>query len=862
MRRPLIPLTDILRESIVATTVVTATARQAQELRYAWAFDSIQAGHSAWQSPRITHFDALLVSYYHELARAGHPSAGNGLVQRLALELAFRLCAPDTEYHKHTSAVVDAWRLYCEWNLRRVAPDLRQTENGRLFIDWVRYFTEFSDEQQVITVPELPSLIANATRTGTFTPESLTLFGCNELSPVRRELINVLESNHLIKQNVEPKSVNCQSIKTIGFESNAREKSGFSEWAREKLATLGEDCRIGIVVPDLATDYLTIRRSFEASFFDCNGIDQLINIGAGVPLRDTRLVQDVLKFLSWTIGDLSYTEVLQLGRSPYLKGLEIPFEFPQHYPDRLRFAGHASRSQSDTLKQITRMTAGRPKLLSEWMETISRVLHLAGWTSDSDTVEERKIQASFVEVLNDVASLSSCVGRTHWMQAIQLVRDGARSHTLAYESRYAPVQVLSRMESVGLQFDALWACGLAEDTWPPDANPNPMIPIKVQRKAVIPRVTHQQMLNWAQDLTRMWEESAAQLVFSCAPKDEQTEIQPSRLVIEHGAVELSEVLANPDFARHDHPWGKARQFDVLREFIADVGTPVQMSDLESIRSSFLRDQSNCPFRAWAIHRTNLRDSQEPHRFPDLIDRGTVVHQTLQLLVENARNQEAIAQISNASVEAAIDEATRRLKRFLLPDRFLRFERDRIRKIVDLWREFELSRNPFEVVDVETESSVGIEGIRIKLRVDRVDRTDELGALVIDYKTGAANVGNWRPPRPLDPQMPLYALAIKDCDGLAYQQVSSNSVSQFGIADYRDREARMDAADRRFGVDFAGLKSDWKSSLSDIAREFKAGHASVRPTNPNYICRNCHLMSFCRQFADVDFVLEDHGMETE
>lgn len=862
MRRPLIPLTDSLRESIVATTVVTATARQAQELRYAWAFDSIQAGHSAWTSPSITHYDALLVGYYRELAKAGYPSAHNGLIQRSALELAFRLCAPDTEYHKHTSAVVDAWRLYCEWNLQRVAPDLRQTENGRLFSKWVDAFTEFRDEQEIITVPQLPSLIAKATRTSAFTPESLTLFACDELSPVRRELINALESNHLIKYKLAPRHVDSHSTNTIGFESKAREKSGFSEWAREKLATLGDDCRIGIVVPDLATDYLTIRRSFEASFFDCDGIDQLINIGAGVPLRDTRLVQDILKFLSWTIGDLSYTEVLQLGRSPYLKGLEIPFEFPQHYPDRVRFAGHASRSQSETSKQITRMTAGRPKLLSEWMETISRVLHLAGWTSENDSVEERKIQASFVEVLNDVANLSSFVGRTHWPQAIQLVRDGARSHTLAYESRNAPVQVLSRMESVGLQFDALWACGLAEDTWPPDANPNPMIPIKVQRKAVMPRVSHPQMLSWAQEMTRMWENGATQIVFSCAPKDEQTETQPSRLVIEHGTVELSAVLANPDFARHDHPWGKARQFDVLREFIADSGTPVQLSDLASIRSSFLRDQSNCPFRAWAIHRANLRESQEPHRFPDLIDRGTVVHQTLQLLVENARSSEAIAQISNVSIEAAIDEATRRLKRFLLPDRFLRLERDRIRKIVDLWLEFELSRNPFEVVDVETESSIEIEGIRINLRVDRIDRTNELSALVIDYKTGAANVGNWRLPRPLDPQMPLYALAINDCDGLAYQQVSSNSVSQFGIADHRDREACIDAADRKFGVDFAGLKSDWKSSLSEIAREFKAGHASVRPTNPNFICRNCHLMSFCRQFADVDFVLEDHGLETE
>ncbi|MCY4143827.1 MAG: PD-(D/E)XK nuclease family protein [Gammaproteobacteria bacterium] len=856
MRIPLIPLTNALRESIAETTLVTATARQAQELRYSWAFESFQSGQTAWKTPSIKNFDALVIGYYFDLARSGHPNASNGLLQRSALELAFRLCAPQAEYHKHTNAAVDAWRLYCEWHLRRVAPDLRVTENGRLFLEWVAAFANFRNEQEVVTVPELPSLIAEAVRSGSFVPQELTLFGCDDLSPARRELIDELDRKQLIHQSIQSQTVASQSIKAIRFESTAREKSGFSHWAREQLSSLGTDSRIGIVVPDLTNDYLTLRRSFEASFFDCDGIDQLVNIGEGVPLRDTRLVQDILKFLSWTIGELGYTEVLQLGRSPYLSGLEIPFEFSQHYPDRMRFAGFASRSQSETSKLITQLTTGRPKLLSEWMEIVSRILHLAGWTSEDDSVEERKIQASFVEVLNDVANLSSFVGRTYWSQAIQLVRDGARSHNLTYESRHAPVQVISRTDSIGMQFDALWVCGLAEDTWPVDANPNPMIPIKVQRKAVMPRVTHQQMLRWAQELTSMWEQSADNVVFSCAPRDEQTEVQPSRLIAKHGVTEVNEVLEKPELARHDHPWGEAIQFDVLREFIADTGTAPSEAELAEIRTSFLRDQSNCPFRAWAIHRTKLRDSQEPHRFPDPIDRGTMVHQTLQLLVENARDQEAIAKISEDQIDDAIDASTKRLKSLQLPDRFVQLERDRIRKIVDEWMQFELAREPFEVVEVESEHSVKVDGIRINLRVDRIDKTANFGALVIDYKTGAASVSNWRPPRPLDPQMPLYALAIHECDGLAYQQISGNQIRMFGVAELGDRKSGIVPASRRLGRKFGRLKNDWKSSLDGIAAEFKAGRASVLPTNPNYICRNCHLMSFCRQFAGVDFVLEE------
>jgi ATP-dependent helicase/nuclease subunit B len=53
------------------------------------------------------------------------------------------------------------------------------------------------------------------------------------------------------------------------------------------------------------------------------------------------------------------------------------------------------------------------------------------------------------------------------------------------ESPDAPIQVLGVLESLGLEFDALWVSGLTDDVWPMRARPNPFLPPALQKKAGI-----------------------------------------------------------------------------------------------------------------------------------------------------------------------------------------------------------------------------------------------------------------------------------------------------------------------------------------------------------------------------------------
>ncbi len=839
--------------------VLTGTARQAAELLYAWAYEHRNSSSEAWTTPYIKSLSAWTSDQYELLARRGISEANRGLMPESALDLGFRLTAPTQEDEKHARAAARAWNTYRLWNLQRVNRDLQQTEDGRLFSRWVKKFEEFLADQEFITHAELPSILTEAVQSEAWRESNITLFGCDDLSVSQRDLVNALNRNKLLAASLSSASPHANKHQCVSYESVARERCAYAEWAREQLALLGETGRIGVVLPDIQGNYVHIRRHWEAAFFDADDLNAIVNIGTGSPLAETRLCQDIMKFLLWTTTELGFEEILQLGRSPYLQGLEIPFEFPEHYPDRMMLQGFASRKRSDQLLQITRLLSPSRNLVSNWAETALSIFGLVEWSTESESAEDQATRDALVDVFNGVSRMSPFIGRTTWGHMIALIRDGVSGHQQSYHSHHAPIQVVTREDSKKLEFDALWVANVGENNWPPDPHPNPMIPISVQRKAQVPRTTYTQTLQYAQHMSAMWVGSAPVCVFSSSKEAEEEVNPPSRLFIEHPLVEREELLISPSLAEHDHPWATARQEEATEEFLSDKGSDLPEGTEQEISSAFIRDQSMCPFRGWAIHRAGLKDGRSPRLFPDAMDRGSVVHAVLQKIVEMAQTQGEIASLSDAQITVAIDEAMKTYSQLQLPDRFLSVEKERIFELVAAWREFEAQRGPFEVIAVEKDVQLKLEGFELNLRIDRVDKTDDLSSLVIDYKTSTSySTNDWRIPRPQQPQMPLYALALEDCDGLVYQIVLAEKCSFKGFAatsEARGIQTNIDDTE----LSFVEYTEQWQDSLKDIAQEFKAGRAVVSPWNDN-ACRYCHLKSFCRVFTNIELTEPAEGPE--
>ena len=860
MRLPLIPLTDALKLAIKKGVVVTNTARQAYELKYSWMYSNVLSGINAYRSPRIFSFDEWVQRVYEDLVRDGFPQAQRFLITHSTLRLAFQMCTPKPEYEKHVLATTRAWGTYVEWNLQRVRPDIETTENGRLFCDWARKFQNFQRRQQIVTLAELPALVNRAVTDKLWCQNAVTFFGLEELSPARRELINQLREHGCDVDEIQPLFLDAKRQRTIKFESANRERSTLVTWVRAKLCELGENCRIGVIVPDLASSATRLRSQFEASFYDCHSIDRVVNIGLGFPLRDTRLCKDVLQFLDWTTRDLGYEEILQLGRSPYLSNLAIPEAFSDAYPERMYYREYVIREKNEAkasdLNSILRLCSGKKQTLHDWITRTIAILNTAGWSLSND-VETQRAQAAFMLLFNELTKLSPLLGSITWKRAVSIVRNALRAQTLAVDIRNTPVQVLSRDEAVGLVFDALWVTGTSEESWPPKVDLNPMIPISVQRKAYVPRVTQGQILNWAKKVSDQWERMASSVVFSYIDEEQDNAdfyLESSRLLARHENVEVEKLLAHPKLTVRDHPWGTQPKVNLLRQYSPERGTQLP-NDVTWIRSSTIRDQSRCPFRAWAIHRLSLPDQISPHRLPNVIDRGTDVHALTEKLLKTARNRTEIGQLRPEDIAEAVDLVLKKRKR-RLPTRFIERERERLTKLAHRWIEFEENREDFSVVALEKKYSTSINGLALSLRVDRIDSTEELSCLVIDYKTGLASPNSWLPPRLNEPQMPLYAIAVPDVDGLAYQKIpAKGKITMTGFVDTVDGKKKLKPIPEVLGSDFSEAKTKWKSELEATVQEYKNGEARVDPINVNTVCKHCHLMGLCRQFSDITFELE-------
>ena len=57
------------------------------------------------------------------------------------------------------------------------------------------------------------------------------------------------------------------------------------------------------------------------------------------------------------------------------------------------------------------------------------------------------------------------------------------------ETGSAAVTVIDPDTSAGMRFDALWVAGLHAERWPAPVNPDPLIPLELQRAAQIPEAT-------------------------------------------------------------------------------------------------------------------------------------------------------------------------------------------------------------------------------------------------------------------------------------------------------------------------------------------------------------------------------------
>jgi RecB family exonuclease len=254
--------------------------------------------------------------------------------------------------------------------------------------------------------------------------------------------------------------------------------------------------------------------------------------------------------------------------------------------------------------------------------------------------------------------------------------------------------------------------------------------------------------------------------------------------------------------------------------------------------SVLKNQAACPFRAFAIHRLNAREADEAELGISLKERGTVAHKALELVWNVLKTQQKLLDSSEAEIAAliarsvsdALDASLGRRQVSASVERARMLEQSRWERLLRDWLETEKKGPAFEVTGSEQLREVEVGGLRLEIKVDRINRLADGTAAILDYKTSdKLDTKAWEGERPDEPQLPFYAIKSEiRPTAVHFALLALGKVTREGYA----------------GNELAQALTAWQPVIENLGRGFAAGNASVDPKKPG-TCKFCHLSSLCR-----------------
>jgi ATP-dependent helicase/nuclease subunit B len=463
---------------------------------------------------------------------------------------------------------------------------------------------------------------------------------------------------------------------------------------------------------------------------------------------------------------------------------------------------------------------------SEWAVLLMEPLRILGFPGvhPLDSAEYQTL-VRWRELLTEFAALDRVQPAVDLRGAVTRLGRLAAGTVFQPEGGDPPVQVLGLLEANGLTFDHLWVAGLTSEAWPPAVRAHPLLPLELQRARRMPGADATTELARARTILDRLTRSARHIVASHATRDGDRPIVASSMV-----------ATWPEWT----PVARAARaadaiLPVRPESVPGSSAP-SLRTTATVRggASTLRDQAACPFRAFATHRLNADALDEPHDGLDAAERGQLVHAVLALfwdgLPERTRAHLAAMPGSErtARLERAADQALARVRHWragALGDALTALERRRLVDLSSRWLQFEIDqRGDFTVIATEETREMAIGPLRLKGRLDRVDRLPGGRTVVIDYKTGGgAGTGAWLGQRPGEPQLPLYLVATqRDAAAIAFARVRAGETRFVALAEEEGvlPGAKMDW--KELYPSWTAMVEAWRVELESVADDFFQG----------------------------------------
>ncbi len=864
--------------------VLCASARLAQGIRYTLQQQFQQQGLLQWQAPEVFPLQDWLNQLTEHAILCGQIDAMQAPISMLSATQEALLWeqAIQQSLNRHeaaalfntsglASAAIEANRYLIEWN---ISLDMESaTEETRQFMQWRQQFQALCKQSGYLeTVRYQAWQLTQLQRQSHALPAEIQLAGFDRINPHLQALID-----EFITQGVNigfyDAGIAADAVARMAFPEATDECRAAVHWAQQQLQA-NPQARLAIVVPELDAMRDSLANLLDDVFHPealhpaHTETPRCYEFSLGLPLNRWPLVNTALALLrlafqqqaftqtelSALLGDVYWSQAQHEADARAALDAEMRRQLPLQVKAAtlLRFVENKQRdihpiacpalhADLSTLLTLAKQTP-RKQLPSAWVNSFNQLLEATHWPGErSLSSHEYQCQQALQRVFGQLAALDAWLGNIDAMTALHRLSQLCQAQIFQPQTVRLPnITVMGMLEASAQPLDGLWVMGMNDHVWPPLSRTNALIPAELQRQAATPNASSEVQIAFASQIHQRLLRSARQVIFSYADKEGDRLLRVSPLIqsipqtgATPGAATLAETLAQN--STQDWQW------------LDDHQAPaVQDGEHVSGGTGLLRAQAICPAWAFYQYRLKARKLETPHNGLDAMQRGDLIHRVLAAFWSQ---QPALdwPSVQMAALKSQLDQvATQAInelnQEFSQPfsEVFCQLEAERLSKLALTWLwEVERERpHPFSVSMIEKKFNPLIEGIQVKLVIDRVDTLADGRLVVIDYKTGSApDYKNWASDKITEPQLPIYAAFIlQDADiaAVCFGKLRLTDGGFSGVAAEDDIVSGIKAFnheknslfDRETFPDWSSILQHWRKQITSTAQALKAGEAAV------------------------------------
>lgn len=891
--------------------VLTRTRRLARALRLRVAERRARDGVAVAEDPRIRTLDEWMAGLVDRLAPGClllGPALEMALWERVIAESGGAEIADTLDLRALAEQAARAHERLCWWG-EPVWEQQPLSRDAAAFYDWLAAFRRRLADSRWVVAAQLPALFAAALEANAFDgaiPDSVALAGFERLEPVVARIAAALDKRGATVEIVAAAATRAASLVVRRADTRAEEVRAV---AREIHARLLADpgLRIGVLAPDIGEVRGLLARVFEEELEAADLLDSdphvalpgCFEISAAPAMTDYPLIAHALDLLSLQREAVSFEQASRVLLAPYPREAGAGSGAEPGPDDEVEFEGRAlaeaelrrrslarlplgSGSSSQSLAAVARESGAvrfaqrlddlaallrkQPDadLPGRWRVSFIHRLDAMKWPGVLASEIEGILFRRWQEALAELAAMEVVTPSMTQPEALAHLRAICAMTTVQASSEGPPVQAMGLLDAAGLEFDVVYAIGMTSTAFPAAVRPSPLLPAVWQRLQKHPRASAEGEREFAE---RVWQRvcaSAPEVIASYARSDVGGEQKSASALLPLHDAELPLVVLPwwtqpPGAAACCEPYSTA---------------PAAAPLVRRGGSALIGNQAGCPFRAFATHRLGGEPLGRVEVQPNAALRGNLVHAALEEVYRRVRDQRALQRLSpnnlQALVERAVDVALAHEGGDLEID-VRGFARDWLIELVSNWLIFESRerRDAWAIEEVERPREARLprgdeHGIEFHVRLDRIDRLENGGLLLIDFKTSFAAKTQtcWAGERPDEPQLPLYAALLAGAgervEGMAFANLGArDTCSLVGLASQalgsRLGPAKIkknaSAAAPPFGGDFAVDLAAMQQCVEALARQYLRGDATVAPKRRT-LCKNCAMESLCRVFESA------------